>query len=102
LRLVVAKSFARIHWQNLPNFGILPLEFGDESDYDALEQGDVLVVRGLHDALTRQKREITAANESKGSEVTLTHRLSKRQVGMVLKGGLIPVFKERLESETAD
>ncbi|HEU4488505.1 MAG TPA: aconitate hydratase [Actinomycetota bacterium] len=99
LRVVVAKSFARIHWQNLPNFGILPLEFGDESEYEALEQGDVLVLKGLHEALTEPKREITAANESKGSEVTLVHRLSKRQVDMVLKGGLIPVFKERLASE---
>ena len=25
LQLVIAKSFARIHWQNLINFGILPV-----------------------------------------------------------------------------
>ena len=29
LRAVLAKSFARIHWQNLVNFGVLPLTFAD-------------------------------------------------------------------------
>jgi len=100
LRVVVAKSFARIHWQNLPNFGILPLEFEEEPDFDALEQGDVLLLAGLHGALSAPERRITAGNETKNSEVTLAHRLSERQVSMVLKGGLIPVFKERLTEET--
>ncbi len=99
LRVVVAKSFARIHWQNLPNFGILPLEFEEESAFDSLDQGDVLFLPGLHESLRAPKRRITAGNETKDSEVTLAHRLSERQVSMVLKGGLIPVFKERLTEE---
>jgi aconitate hydratase len=100
LRVVVAKSFARIHWQNLPNFGILPLEFEQESDFENLEQGDVLFLAGLHDSLTARERSITAANETKDTKVALSHRLSKRQVSIVLKGGLIPVFKERLTKES--
>jgi len=94
--VVVAKSFARIHWQNLPNFGILPLEFEEESAFDSLEQGDVLFLAELRNTLKEPKRRITAANETKDAEVTLAHRLSKRQVSMVLKGGLIPMFRERL------
>lgn len=39
---VIARSFARIHKDNLVNFGILPLEFADPAGYDALEQGDVI------------------------------------------------------------
>ena len=39
---MIAKSFARIHGQNLVNFGILPLQFADPGDYDRLEQGDVI------------------------------------------------------------
>jgi len=99
LRVVVAKSFARIHWQNLPNFGILPLEFEQESDFDAVEQGDVLFLAALGEALKGPKRRVTAANETKDAEVTLSHRLSERQVSMVLKGGLIPMFKDRLTEE---
>src|SRR5665809_72997 len=52
LRVVLAKSFARIHWQNLANFGIVALEFEDDSDYDAIEQGDVVRFSGLRDGLT--------------------------------------------------
>jgi aconitate hydratase len=91
LRAVIAKNFARIHWQNLVNFGILPLEFADPADYDRVEQGDVLV---LHDV-----REILAGGAPVVAErYDLTHHLSPRQVDVILAGGLIPVFKARLES----
>ncbi|MGO3894785.1 aconitate hydratase, partial [Brevibacterium aurantiacum] len=45
LRIVIAKSLARIHWQNLANFGVLALEFATEDDYETLSQGDVLEFR---------------------------------------------------------
>ncbi len=86
LRVVIAKSFARIHWQNLANFGILALEFAEESDYDALEQGATLSFAGMHEALA-QGSEVTASVD--GREYTFRHQLSPRQVSMVLAGGLI-------------
>jgi aconitate hydratase len=96
LRAVVAKSFARIHWSNLTNFGILGLEFSDEADYDDVEQGDVLAFRDLRGALEGGAKEVEVTNSSKNKTYRLTHRLSPRQVYMVLAGGLIPVFRERL------
>ncbi|MDY0810867.1 aconitate hydratase [Kitasatospora purpeofusca] len=53
LRVVIAKSFARIHWQNLANFGVLAVEFADPADYDRIEQGDVLRMDGLFEGLGR-------------------------------------------------
>jgi len=100
LRAVIAKNFARIHWQNLVNFGILPLEFADLSDYDRIEQGDVLAFEGIRAALERERRSVTAENTTNGERYELTHHLSPRQVEVVLAGGLIPVFKARLESRT--
>jgi aconitate hydratase len=94
LRVVVAKSYARIHWQNLPNFGIVPLEFADPADYDRIEQGDVLVLRGVGAAL-EEGGEIPAEIAGKGG-LTLTHRLSPRQVAMVTRGSLLTIFRERL------
>jgi aconitate hydratase len=100
LRVVIAKSYARIHWQNLANFGILPLEFVDEADFDAVDQGDVLVLRGLHQALSASEpAQIEAVNSSKDTTFALRHRLSRRQIEMVLEGGLIPVFRAELASE---
>ncbi len=37
---VLAKSYARIGWQNLVNFGVMPLEFVNPEDYDTIDQGD--------------------------------------------------------------
>ncbi len=48
LRLVLAKGFARIHRQNLVNYGVLPLVFAEPMDYERLEHGDVLISLELH------------------------------------------------------
>src|SRR2546421_8583789 len=60
LQAVIAKNFARIHWQNLVNFGILPLEFAEPADYDRIEQGDVLVLDGVREALEGPERALVA------------------------------------------
>ncbi|MGH3596625.1 MAG: aconitate hydratase, partial [Mycobacterium sp.] len=54
LRVVIAKSFARIHWQNLANFGVLALEFDNVDDYDAVDQDDTLRIGGLRDTVANQ------------------------------------------------
>ena len=93
LRAVIAKNFARIHWQNLVNFGILPLEFSDPADYDGVEQDDVLVLDGIHEALEDDSRSVTVENTTKGERYELCHHLSPRQIEVILAGGLIPFFK---------
>jgi aconitate hydratase len=97
LRAVIAKSFARIHWQNLANFGVLGLEFDDPADYDGVDIDDVLALRDLRAALGRENRRLTVENTTKNASYTLRHRLSRRQVNMVLAGGLIPMLKEKLD-----
>jgi aconitate hydratase len=95
LRLVVAQSFARIHWQNLVNFGILPLELVEESDYDAIEVDDVLSLDNVHDALTGDAENLALRNATQGTEYVVRHRLSPRQVEILLAGGLIPWLRDR-------
>jgi aconitate hydratase len=97
LRAVVARSFARIHWQNLANFGVLALELTDDADYDRVERGDTLLLEGLHDAL-RGGDTLTARLTGRlgDHEVTLRHRLSPRQVDMVLAGGVVPLLRREL------
>ena len=51
LQAVIAVSFARIHWQNLANFGIVPLEFEDPADLAPISVGDEVVLEGVHEAL---------------------------------------------------
>lgn len=94
LRLVLARGYARIHWQNLVNFGILPLEFADGADYDRVEQGDVLRVENVRDAL-KAGNEIDVRNVTKDETYRARHRLSARQRDLVAAGGQIPLLRER-------
>jgi aconitate hydratase len=73
---VLAKTFARIHRQNLINYGVLPLVFAEPEDYDRLGKDDVIVVRDLRRALEGGK-DITL--ECKGS-ISTKHDLTATQI----------------------
>jgi aconitate hydratase len=93
LRAVLAKSYARIHWQNLANFGVLPLEFDDPGDHDRIQPGDRLRLDGLHEALAPEASSVlTAHNTSRDETYRLRHHLSARQRRAVLAGGVIPAL----------
>ena len=98
LRLVVARDYARIHWQNLVNFAVLPLTFDDPSDYGRIEEGDVLRVAGIHDTLRNGDGTVEVENTTKGESYTARHQLSDRQVDVLLSGGQIEWMKERLRN----
>ncbi|MEX1098225.1 MAG: aconitate hydratase [Planctomycetales bacterium] len=87
LRVVLAKSFARIHWQNLVNFGILPLVFADASDYDGIGPGHRLRLGGLR--RLGESAELSVEHLDRGASFTVRHGLSPRQVEILLAGGLI-------------
>jgi aconitate hydratase len=91
----LAKSYARIGWQNLANFGIVPLEFADLADYDRIDQGDELEVEGLRQALENGGG-IVLHNRTKGTEIATKHSLSERQIELILDGGVVNFFKRRL------
>lgn len=95
LRVVIAKSFARIHRQNLSNFGILPLTFKEPSDYDVLAKGDRLIFENIHHSLGHSN-ELKAKIESSGKEIILQHALSEREWNNVLAGGVINALKNKL------
>ncbi|QSA98173.1 aconitate hydratase [Methylococcus sp. EFPC2] len=88
LKAVIAKSFARIHLQNLSNFGILPLLFSSPDDWERIAQGDVLSIPELRDSI-RQGNRVKVINRTKNETYEAEHRMTKRQVETVLAGGLI-------------
>ena len=87
VRVVVAKSFARIHVANLINAGILPLTFVNPDDYDKVAQGDELELCGLLDAI--KTGNVTLKDKTSGAEIALTCDFSERQIDMLLAGGLL-------------
>lgn len=87
LRLVLARSFARIHWQNLVNFGVVPLKVDKESDYARLQVGEKLKIDDLRRQIS-EKPTLTVKC-SGGVSLELPHGLSPRQREVLLDGGLI-------------
>jgi aconitate hydratase len=87
IRAVVAKSFARIHKDNLINAGILPMTFADPSDYDKINEGDEIELSDLHSCINTGKYYMT--NKANGAKIALDCVLSERQIEIVLAGGLI-------------
>jgi len=100
---VIAKDYARIAWQNLVNFGILPLEFVNHGDYDKIEKGALVEFKNLREDV-KHKRPIKAKVKNKNNtiEIVVKHSLSDRQIALLLKGGIINDFKEKLTSSNAD
>ena len=90
LRVVIAKSFARIHRMNLVNFGILPLTFDDPSLYDSLELGDVIVLDNIREQLAEsvETRRLTVRVPQKDLTFTVSHTLFPRMIEVLLAGGL--------------
>jgi aconitate hydratase len=92
VKAVLAKSFARIHWANLVNFGILPLVFADEADYDRLNPDDQLEIVGVREALSTG-RLFEVRNVTQGLEFPLQYNLSERQRRILLAGGLLNLVR---------
>jgi aconitate hydratase len=93
IKAVFAKSFARIHHANLVNFGILPLTFTAETDYDKIGQDDLLEIRDLRVQL--QGETLTVHNLTGGKSFTVRHGLSPRQIKIVTDGGLLNHTKKQ-------
>ncbi|MDP2674022.1 MAG: aconitate hydratase [Dehalococcoidia bacterium] len=87
VKAVLAKTYARMHHTNLVNFGILPLVFAAEADYDRINAGDVLELPDVRDALAGG--EVTVRNTTQGYEFTARHNLSVRQIEVLREGGLL-------------
>lgn len=95
IRAVIAKSFARIHRQNLINFGILPLILANPVDYDALEQLQDVEIPDVASALRDGATSLELLNKTTGKAVSLTTDLSQREREIVLAGGRLNFIKSR-------
>jgi aconitate hydratase len=93
-KFAIAKSYARIGWQNLINFGMIPFEFTNTNDWDKLEQGDILRIENLR-ASIKNRDSVTANVVEKNIEIPLTCTISERQIEIILKGGVINFVKQK-------
>lgn len=86
IKAKLVKSYARIHKDNLVNFGILPLEFKNEEDYDKIKQGDILSIKNIIASL-KEGKDIIVRNETQGFDIHSTYNLSERETDIIIAGG---------------
>jgi aconitate hydratase len=95
LRVVIAENFARIHHQNLANFGILPLEFDEPVDRNKIEMNDTLTIENIKQQLS-EGGTVTVINKIKNQSYSTHHTLTKRQISMILEGSLINLIRKKI------
>ena len=86
VQLVLAKSFARIHADNLVNSGIPPVTFADPRAYDTIQQGDRLRISNVVAAI-RGEREASAEDVTRGTRTSVRIQLRPYQREVLLAGG---------------
>lgn len=98
-RIIVAKSFARIHETNLKKQGLVPLTFVDKADYDKIDACDSVETVGLYDVLQNGGQGSVQLKVTKKSGETVTipvnHSLSRDQCGFVLAGSALNLLAKQ-------
>jgi aconitate hydratase len=92
VKAVVALSIERIHQNNLCNFGIVPLTFKDEADYQKIAQGNLLEIDDLISQISTGI--VILKDKTSNLEISLSCQCTEDQKAMLLAGGLLNVLKE--------
>lgn len=98
VKAVIAKSFSRIHKQNLINNGIIPMIFDNEKDYSSIDLLDELVIDDASSQIDMKK--IVVKNNTKNLKYNIKLEFTKRQIDMLKAGGLLNLIKEENKLET--
>lgn len=95
VKVVLAKSFARIHETNLKKQGMLALTFADKQDYDKIEERDLLSVTGLSEFVPDKPLTIVVTKES-GQMLTIVanHTYNALQIEWFRAGSALNMMKK--------
>jgi len=96
VRVVVAKSFARIHKDNLVNWGILPLVFRDRADYTWVRMGDLLRLEDAAKSIESVDLKVTDLSQRRTFDARA--ELTPRQRAILRAGGGLRMLRSRFES----
>jgi aconitate hydratase len=90
VKVVITKSFARIHETNLKKQGVLPLTFSNPEDWDQIEEKDSVSVVGLS-GLAPEKPVSLIVHKTDGKEVSIQahHSLTDDQIGWFKAGSAL-------------
>jgi aconitate hydratase len=94
IRVKIVKSFARIHYSNLINFGIIPLLFEDSKDYNSIKEGDVIKLPKVREEILKENHVTVEVN---GRTIKTKIDLSDGERNAIVSGGLINYASKKVK-----
>ena len=90
VRVILAKSFARIHETNLKKQGMLALTFTDKADYDKIRERDLISVMGLKDFAPGRTLKVVLHHEDGSKEsFEVQHTYNEQQIAWFRAGSAL-------------
>ena len=90
VKVILAKSFARIHETNLKKQGMLAVTFKDKADYDRIQEHDLLSVIGLREFAPGRDLEVVVHHEDGTKEsFAVQHTYNEQQIGWFRAGSAL-------------
>ena len=87
IKAVIAKSFARIHKNNLINNGIIPLTFKNSDDYLTIDAFDDLEIQNVLSSI--DSGEVVVLNKTKNLQYITNIDITERHADILKNGGLL-------------
>lgn len=96
VRIIIARSFARIHETNLKKQGMLALTFINREDYEKIREDDLISLKGLNN-FTPEKSLKIILTHSDGStdEFPVTHSYNVKQIEWFKAGSALNLIKKQ-------
>jgi aconitate hydratase len=95
-KVILARSFARIHETNLKKQGLLPLTFADPVTYDQIAEGDTISVHGLADLAPDTPVRCTIHKpDGTAIDFLANHTFSPEQIEWFRAGGALNIIRQK-------
>ena len=95
VRVILAKSFARIHETNLKKQGMLALTFANKDDYDKVKEHDRISVTGLEDFAPGRNLKVVLKHEDGTQDcIEAVHTYNEMQIGWFRAGSALNTFRK--------
>lgn len=96
VRVILVRSFARIHETNLKKQGMLALTFKNKEDYDKIHEDDLISIKGLNNFTPENPlKVILTHNDGSTDEFEAAHSYNKKQIEWFKAGSALNLIKHQ-------
>jgi aconitate hydratase len=97
VRVVLTKSFARIHETNLKKQGMLALTFADKADYDKIQEDDSIDVTGLTSFAPGTPLTLVLTHKDGSTDtIKANHTYNQQQIEWFKAGGALNIIRKQV------